>query len=168
MPASKTRAYEQGQGEDLWRRSLYTYWKRACPPPALQTFDAPTRESCVIRRTATNTPLQALVLWNDVQFVEAARVLAQRVLAQAASDRERLEALYGRTSGRAAADEALAPLERGLEHFRERYAADEAAAKQLVALGMAPRPENLDVRELAAWTMVASTLLNLDATLCRN
>jgi hypothetical protein len=73
-----------------------------------------------------------------------------------------------RTTGRKAAAEALAPLEKGLERFRERYAADEESAKQLVALGMAPRPENLDPRELAAWTMIASTLLNLDATLCRN
>jgi len=168
MPQSNTRIYEQGTGEDLWRRSLYTYWKRACPPPSLQTFDAPTRESCVIRRIATNTPLQSLVLWNDTQFVEAARVLAQRTLAEEKPDRERLAALYVRTTGRKAAAEALAPLEKGLARFRERYAADEEGAKQLVALGMAPRPEKLDTRELAAWTMIASTLLNLDATLCRN
>jgi hypothetical protein len=168
MPASNTRAYEQGSGEDLWRRSLYTYWKRACPPPSMQTFDAPTRESCVIRRTATNTPLQALVLWNDVQFVEAARVLAQRTLAGAAGDRERLASLVRRATGRELAVEELAPLERGLARFRERYVADPVGAGKLVGLGMAPRPEDLDARELAAWTMVASSVLNLDATLCRN
>ncbi len=168
MPASNTRIYEQGTGEDLWRRSLYTYWKRACPPPALQTFDAPTRESCVIRRITTNTPLQTLVLWNDEQFVEAARVLAQRTLAGEGDDRARLEALFVRATGRPVAEAALAPLERGLEHFRARYASDAEGASKLVALGMAPRPENADARELAAWTMVASTVLNLDATLCRN
>ena len=168
MLQSNTRIYEQGMGEDLWRRSLYTYWKRACPPPSMLTFDAPTRESCVIRRLPTNTPLQSLVLWNDTQFVEAARVLAQRALAEESDDRARLAALFTRTTGRKAAVEALAPLERGLEHFRARYAADEAAAQKLVALGTAPRPEKLDACELAAWTMVASTLLNLDATLCRN
>jgi cytochrome c553 len=168
MLQSNTRVYEQGTGEDLWRRSLYTYWKRACPPPALQTFDAPTRESCVIRRIATNTPLQALVLWNDVQFVEAARVLAQRTLSAPGSDGERLEALFVRATGRKAAANALTPLEQGLERFRARYAGDEEGAKKLVALGMAPRPENADPRELAAWTMLASTVLNLDATLCRN
>jgi cytochrome c553 len=168
MPASNTRIYEQGQGEDLWRRSLYTYWKRACPPPALQTFDAPTRESCVIRRITTNTPLQALVLWNDVQFVEAARVLAQRTLAEHPDEHGRLAALLARATGAPAAPQALAPLERALARFRERYAADEESAKKLVALGMAPRPADAEPRELAAWTMVASSVLNLDATLCRN
>jgi hypothetical protein len=168
MPASNTRIYEQGQGEDLWRRSLYTYWKRACPPPALQTFDAPTRESCVIRRTTTNTPLQALVLWNDVQFVEAARVLAQRTLAEHPDERGRLASLLERATGAPAAPQALAPLERALARFRERYAADEEGAKKLVALGMAPRPADAEPKELAAWTMVASSVLNLDATLCRN
>ena len=168
MPASNTRIYEQGTGDDLWRRSLYTYWKRACPPPALQTFDAPTRESCVIRRITTNTPLQALVLWNDEQFVEAARVLAQRTLAAEGGDRERLSALLERATGRPPAEEALAPLERGLARFRARYASDTEGAAKLLALGMAPRPEGADARELAAWTMVASTVLNLDATLCRN
>ncbi len=80
MLQSNTRIYKRGESGDLWRRSLYTYWKRACPPPSLMTFDAPTRESCTIRRASTNTPLQALVLWNDEQFVEAARVLAARTL----------------------------------------------------------------------------------------
>ncbi|MBK7644313.1 MAG: PSD1 domain-containing protein [Planctomycetes bacterium] len=168
MPASNTRIYEQGMGEDLWRRSLYTYWKRACPPPSLQTFDAPTRESCVVRRITTNTPLQALVLWNDVQFVEAARVLAQHVLEQPAADAERLASLFERATAREPAQEVLAPLTKLLERFRARYADDEAAAKELVAQGMAPRPMDADARELAAWTMVASTVLNLDATLCRN
>ena len=72
-----TRSYEQGKGDDLWRRSLYTYWKRASPPPSMLTLDAPTREFCTVRRFATNTPLQALVLWDDPQFVEAARKLEQ-------------------------------------------------------------------------------------------
>jgi hypothetical protein len=167
MPASNTNKYVQGEGDDLWRRSLYTYWKRACPPPNLQTFDAPTRESCVVRRLATNTPLQSLVLWNDVQFVEAARALAQRVLAVEGSDREHLAALYVRAVGAQPEETALVSLARSLEHFRARYSAAEEDARKLDAIGMAPRAENLDARELAAWTMVASTLLNLDASLCR-
>jgi hypothetical protein len=168
MPASNTNKYVRGEGDDLWRRSLYTYWKRACPPPALQTFDAPTRESCVVRRIATNTPLQSLVLWNDEQFVEAARVLAQRVLAVEGSDREHIAALYLRAVGTQPEEAALAALGRSLEYFRARYAAAEDDARKLDAIGMTPRAENIDTRELAAWTMVASLLLNLDATLCRN
>ncbi len=78
MPQSNTRAYMQGKGQDLWRRSLYTYWKRAAPPPSMLALDAPTREFCTTRRLTTNTPLQALVLWNDPQFVEAARAARAR------------------------------------------------------------------------------------------
>jgi hypothetical protein len=168
MPASNTNTYVQGEGDDLWRRSLYTYWKRACPPPSMQTFDAPTRESCVVRRIATNTPLQSLVLWNDVQYVEAARVLAQSVLATKGNDREHLAALLSRVTVAEPREAALAALSQALEHFRARYAAAEDDANKLVAIGMAPRPEHVDARELAAWTMVASTVLDLDAALCRS
>ncbi len=168
MPASNTRAYERGSGDELWRRSLYTYWKRACPPPSLLTLDAPTRESCTVRRLTTNTPLQALVLWNDEQFVEAARVLAQRVLAAPGDDAAHLAALFRRATGQAAAERTLAPLQSELARFRARFASDAESAQKLVALGMAPRPEPVDARELAAWTLVASTVLNLDTTLCRN
>src|SRR5204862_4472774 len=121
MPASNTRTYVRGQGDELWRRSLYTYWKRACPPPSLQTFDAPTREFCTIRRTPTNTPLQALVLWNDEQFVEASRVLAQRTLHESGDDRARLVAMFRRCTGRAPEADELSTLSAGLDHFRERY-----------------------------------------------
>ena len=88
--------YEMGDGSELWRRSLYTYWKRALPPPSMMTFDAPTREFCITRRLTTNTPLQALVLWNDPQYVEASRVLAQRVLHEDAAD-DRVEWTTNRT-----------------------------------------------------------------------
>ena len=96
MPQSNTRTFQRGEGEDLWRRTLYTYWKRACPPPALMNFDAPTRESCSVRRATTNTPLQALTLWNDEQYVEAARALAQRTLAGSEDDRTRLKQMFRR------------------------------------------------------------------------
>jgi hypothetical protein len=168
MPASNTRTYVRGQGDELWRRSLYTYWKRACPPPALQTFDAPTREFCTIRRTPTDTPLQALVLWNDEQFVEAARVLAQRTLAEGGDDAQRLEQMFRRCTGRRPDDATIRELSRALADFRRRYEAAPADAQKLTTVGMAPVPKDLPAPELAAWTLVASALLNLDATVCRS
>ena len=168
MPQSNTRVYERGNGEDLWRRSLYTYWKRASPPPAMLSFDAPTRESCTIRRTTTNTPLQALVLWNDPQFVEAARMLAQRTLRGATGDGERLAQMFRRCTGRAPDATERALLEEALAGFRERYRGAPEDARALLAVGEAARDAELDPGELAAWTMVASSLLNLEATLVRD
>ncbi|MCK6445432.1 MAG: DUF1553 domain-containing protein [Planctomycetes bacterium] len=173
MLQSNTRIYERGNGDDLWRRSLYTYWKRACPPPSLMTFDAPTREFCTTRRAATNTPLQALVLWNDEQYVEAARVAAERVLTAPGDDRARLGSLYRRITARTAAADELALFERALAEFRERYRAAPDDAKKLVEVGerpiaMAPDGAELDAAELAAWTMLASAFLDLDATLCQS
>src|SRR6185436_16059994 len=118
MIQSNTREYVRGSGDELWRRSLYTYWKRACPPPNLMTFDAPTREFCNIRRVSTNTPLQALVLWNDEQFVEAARALAARTLAEpGADDRARLARLFERCAVRAPEEPELAALTAALADF---------------------------------------------------
>src|SRR5690606_24037762 len=121
MIQSNTRIFQRGDGPDLWRRSLYTYWKRACPPPSLMTFDAPTRESCTIRRPSTNTPLQALVLWNDEQFVEAARVLAARTLTQPGDDRARLIELFRRCTGRSPEAAELERITETLAAFRDRY-----------------------------------------------
>jgi len=168
MPQSNTRTYERGDGDELWRRSVYTYWKRAAPPPSMLTLDAPTREFCTIRRMSTNTPLQALVLWNDVQFVEAARAVAVRVMQEAEGDGDRLAFLYRLCTG-AALDEARASALAGaLGAFRERYsgAAEDAAA--LVSAGESAVPEGIDTRELAAWTMVASAVLSSDSTIVKN
>jgi hypothetical protein len=166
MPQSNTREYERGAGADLWRRSLYTYWKRAAPPPAMLAFDAPTREYCTIRRGETSTPLQALVLWNDEQFVEAARALAERTLAEADADEQRLERMFLRCVGRKPdAGEARA-LAAALADFRARYAGAPEDARALLAIGEAPLAE-LDPAEAAAWTMIASALFSLDAMLCR-
>jgi hypothetical protein len=163
MAQSNTRVYVQGKGEDLWRRSLYTYWKRAAPPPSLVAFDAPTREFCTIRRGTTNTPLQALVLWNDVQFVEAARVLAERVLAEVAEsdDRLRLDRLCLHLLARPPDETERTLLLEGLARFRERWrnAPEDAAA--LVAHGEKPlRDPGTDPVEIAAWTMLASAVFN--------
>jgi hypothetical protein len=168
MLQSNTRVYERGAGDELWRRSLYTYWKRAAPPPSMLTFDAPTREFCNIRRTSTNTPLQALVLWNDEQFVEAARVLATRTLDEAGDDRARLARMFRRCAVRAPQPQELDKLEAALARFRARYAGAPEDAKSLVEVGEAPVAARHAAAELAAWTMVASSLLNIDATIVRS
>ncbi|MFN0244604.1 MAG: DUF1553 domain-containing protein [Planctomycetota bacterium] len=187
MPASNTRTFEPGVGADLWRRSVYTYWKRAAPPPSLAALDAPTRESCTIRRSITNTPLQALVVWNDPQFVEAARAFAQRSelaaqrsdaassrsdlpsvrLAPPQRDRARLAWMFRCATGRAPDDGELDALALALAEFRERYRRAPEDALALVSVGASPRDERIDVAELAAWTMIANVLLSLDATISR-
>ena len=169
MPSSNTRLFERGMDTDLWRRSLYTYWKRACPPPALLTFDAPTREFCTIRRASTNTPLQALVLWNDEQYVEAARVLAERTLnLPAAGDNERIVDLVRRCTGRKPDSVESEKLNAALVAFRARFAAAADDAKLLIEVGERMTDAKLDPVELAAWTMVTSAVLNLDATITKS
>jgi hypothetical protein len=169
MPQSNTRVFERGMQDDLWRRSLYTYWKRACPPPSLLTFDAPTREFCTIRRATTNTPLQALVLWNDVQYVEAARVLAQRILGEEfAGDRARLSDLVRRCTSRSPSPEELVELEAALVAFRARYAAAPEDARALIEAGMSPLDERFEAAELASWTLMCSAVMNLDATITKS
>ena len=167
MTQSNTRFYQRGSGDDLWRRSLYTYWKRACPPPSLLTLDAPTREFCTIRRSVTNTPLQALVLWNDEQFVEAARGLAQSTaLTAPADDDARLAAMHERCTGHQPDAATLAAAKSTLATLRQRYLQAPQDAEQLLAVGQSPRPPGLTAADLAALTVVASAFLNLDATLC--
>lgn len=167
MLQSNTRIYERGKGPDLWRRSMYTYWKRAAPPPTMLTFDAPTRESCTVRRIATSTPLQALALWNDEQFVEAARVLAARTLKDPGSDRDRLTTLLIRCTGHAPSDKDLAALTDALAAFRDRFKASPDDATKVISIGEAPKPTDLDPSELAAWTMICNAALNLDACITR-
>ena len=132
------------------------------------TFDVPTREYCVTSRTATNTPLQALVLWNDEQFVEAARVAAQRVLAETTDDRSALALLATRATG---SDLSEANVERMLEAvaaYRDRYRAAPDDAIALVSLGEAPVADDQDPVELASWTMIANAILSSDAAIVKD
>jgi len=165
MVQSNTRTFVRGDGDALWRRSLYTYWKRACPPPGLTTFDAPTREFCTIRRSTTNTPLQALVLWNDEQFVEAARVLATRALRGAVTPQDALRDMHRRLTGGELDGARLDAAAEALQRFTARYQQDVDAAKQLLEVGETPADATLDPARLAALTMLASAFLDLDATL---
>tara|TARA_R110002072_G_scaffold146075_1_gene292814 strand:+ start:85538 stop:88756 length:3219 start_codon:yes stop_codon:yes gene_type:complete len=154
--------YEQDHGPDLYRRSLYTYWKRTVAPPMMANFDAAGREFCEVRQTRTNTPLQALNLLNDVTFVEAARVLAQNTLSKCDNDEQRLDRIFERLLSRLPSDRERAILLAGLSHHRDRFAKNEAAAKVLVQTGEWPMTEELHPAELAAWTTICSTVINLD------
>jgi len=150
-------------GEKLYRRSLYTYWKRTVAPPSLVTFDAAGRETCVVRQSRTNTPLQALNLMNDVTFVEASRVLAQRAMKEGGTTpEERITLAFRLATARQPRPGELSVLLDGYRQHLADYRQDEKAARKLVSLGEAPRDEKLDVSELAAYTAVAGVILNLD------
>jgi hypothetical protein len=159
--------YQQDQGDGLWRRSLYTFWKRQSPPPALLAFDGPTREKCTVRRPRTNTPLQALVLLNDVTYLEAGRGLAALALAQPGDDGARLRYAFRRATARLPDEEELSVLQRLLDQQRARFRADHEAAAHLIAVGASPAGRTLDPIELAAWTATAHSILNLDEIVTR-
>jgi hypothetical protein len=167
--SSNTRYYKQDTGDALYRRSLYTFFKRTAPPPFMSSFDAPNREQSCSRRGRSNTPLQALQLMNDIQHVEAARNLAARVLTEGgASDRERLRWAWRTVTARwPEADEEETVLNALTQH-RNRYASDEAAAKELTGYGESETDPKLNRVELAAYTLVANLLLNLDETVNKN
>ncbi len=160
--------YSQSHGEDLYRRTMYTYWKRTAPPPSLMTFDAPDRETCNVRRARTNTPLQALVLMNDPTYVEANRKFAERIIKEGGTSiEERLKFAFRSTLARAPSPAEFAVLRGIYEKQLARFKASPEAAKKLLSVGEASRDESLDVAELAAWSIVASSLMNLDETLTK-
>jgi len=166
MLGSNTRFYERDDGDKLYRRSLYTFWKRAAPPASMQIFNAPTREHATVRRERTNTPLQALVTMNDPQFVEAARFLAQTALNQAQPDfASRLDFLTERLLSREFSTHERTVAEKSLADFLRHYEEDSADASKLLATGEATVDEDLPAPELAAWTMMANQLMNLDEAL---
>jgi hypothetical protein len=155
--------YVQDHGRKLYRRSLYTFWKRTIAPPAMLTFDAATREFCSVRQLRTNTPLQALTLLNETGFVEASRKLAERALWEGGNeDGRRLAWLFRAVTSRRPSEEELAVLAGGLLRHREHYRAHPAAAEALLATGESRADERLDKCELAAFAAVASLVLNLD------
>jgi len=164
------QVYTPSHGADLYRRSMYTFWKRTVPPASLSTFDAPDREICAVRRSRTNTPLQSLVLMNDPTYVEAARHLAQRMLSEGgAMPAERITFAYRLLAARPPRPQEIKLLADLYRQQRQRLGqADQAAAAQgLVSVGESPRPDKLDPAELAAWTIVASVILNLDETVTK-
>ncbi len=161
------RNYMPDKGEGLYRRSMYTIWKRTAAPPTMLLFDVPGREMCRVRRSRTNTPLQALALLNEETFVEASRVLAEKMMTNAAVPRDCINYAYRRALGRDASEQEFRILFGGymqlVDHYRKHY--DDA--KKLVSIGDSPRNQSLIVPDLAAYTMIASTILNLDETITK-
>ena len=164
--------FEQDEGDALYRRSLYTFWKRTVPPPNMLVFDAPNRETCTVERSRSNTPLQALVLMNDPQFVEAARVLATSLFAGhdspgRAGDDDRMTELYVRVLARLPSEVERAAIRDLLTDLRQSYEQDPRAAAALLRVGERPVDESVPVVELAAWSVAASAVLNLDEAVTR-
>jgi hypothetical protein len=160
--------FVQSHGPDLYRRGMYTFWKRTSPPANLSTLDAPDREVCAVRRPRTNTPLQALTLMNDVTFVEAARKLAERLLKEAPDDASRLALAGSLVLGRPLRKEEASVLLKLKSAEAQRFAQEKTNADALLGIGESPREAALPAAELAAWTLVCNTLLNLDETITRN
>jgi mono/diheme cytochrome c family protein len=162
------QAYEQSHGKDLYRRGMYTFWKRTVPPASLATFDAPDREKCTARRTLTNTPLQALALLNDPTYVEASRAMAQRALREGGKDvNSRLAYAFRLATARTPTGKETKVLRGLLGERLTAFRRDRPAAVKLLAVGESPRDQSLDAAELAAWTTIASVILNLDETITK-
>ncbi|HEX6960649.1 MAG TPA: DUF1553 domain-containing protein, partial [Lacipirellula sp.] len=161
--------YVQDHGADLYRRSMYTFWKRSVPPPNLNALDAPSREVCTVRRERTNTPLQSLVLLNDPTFVEAARKLAERMMHHAGDDpRKAIDFAFEQVAARRPRDEEAEVLLAEFIKQRDSFANEPEAAGALLGVGESPRDEGLDAAKHAAWTNVALVILNLDEAITRN
>lgn len=165
---SNTSVFKQDNGEKLYRRSMYTFWKRTSPPPSMTTFDAPDRETCQVRRARTNTPLQALVLLNDVQFIEAARKFAERIEREGGETKEdRLIFAFRSTVGRPPNNSEMERLLQNLKAYQEHFTSQPDAASELLSVGESEADQSLDRVDLAAWTLISHLLFNLSETITR-
>jgi Protein of unknown function (DUF1553)/Protein of unknown function (DUF1549)/Planctomycete cytochrome C len=166
--SSNTAHFVKDKGDALYRRTMYTFWKRTSPPPALITFDAPSREECTVRRGRTNTPLQALVLMNDEQYVEAARHLAARMMHEGgATPTDRIVFAFRLATSRTPSKEEIGVFTRLYEEQRAAYANNQEGAEKLIRVGDSAADTTIDARELAAWSLVANVILNLDETVTK-
>jgi hypothetical protein len=155
--------WQTSAGEDRYRRALYTMWRRSSPYPSMATFDAPNREVCTVRRTRTNTPLQALVTLNDPVYIEAAQALARKIVAEGSTDnRDRARYAFRICLSRPPQEEELTRLVKLYEKTLTQLTPFPAQAKSLATEPLGPAPEGANATELAAWTVVGNVLLNLD------
>ncbi len=164
---SNTREFKRDDGEALYRRSFYTFWKRTSPPPSMMAFDAPSRETCVARRARTNTPMQALVLMNDVQYVEASRRLASRMLSGGKTPAEQITMGFRLATSRQPASDEIEILQRSYDAHLAHYQAQPEEAAKLLTVGEADRDPGLEAPQYAAMTMIANLILNLDETVTK-
>jgi len=162
------QSYAQSHGPDLYRRGIYTLWKRTAPPASLATFDAPDREKCTARRAQTNTPLQALVLLNDPTYVEASRALAQRTVLEVPKGPDaRIAHAFRLATARTPTKQEIKVLRTLFDGRLKAYRLDRAGALKLLSVGEAALNPRLEIAELAAYTTVASVILNLDETITK-
>ena len=161
--------YQQDHGEKLYRRSLYTYWRRTVPPPTMMTFNAAARETCIVRSDLTTTPLQALTMMNNIAFVEAARFLAQRLLqTDGLTPRQQISEAFRMVMSRKPRTDELNRLLADLKFYQEDLRKNPKAAHKLLAIGEKPHDGDLDPVDLAAYALVANTILNLDEAIMQN
>jgi hypothetical protein len=161
-PGSNTKNYVRDEGQRLYQRSLYVYWKRTSPHPMMTLFDAPSREASCVRRTPTNTSLQSLALMNETQRVEMARVFAERLMREAEDDPSRVDLMFRLLACRKPSEAERAACMDLLASMVERFNADKPAAERLLSYGDAARDKKLEVAQHAAWTQVAATVLASD------
>lgn len=162
------RRFVRDNGEKLYRRSMYTYWKRSAPHPGMMAFDTPTRETCTLQRQRTNTPMQALVTLNDEQFVEASRAFAQRILKSSAkSFSDRIDLAFELATGRPADSMRKEVLKDAYSYQNKIFRTEPTRANDLLKIGETPRDSSIPPQEHATWTVLASMILNLDETLNR-
>jgi hypothetical protein len=159
--------WNTSEGEDRYRRAIYTEWRRSLPYPSMSTFDAPNREVCTLRRERTNTPLQALVTLNDPVYVEAAQALARRLAAAGGTAADKARYGYRLCVARDPSETELARLVQLHKVARERYGQNSDKALSMATKPLGAAPPGVEVVDLAAWTVVSNVLLNLDETLMK-
>ena len=165
---STTATYMQDKTSEIYRRSLYLFWKRTSPHPVMMSFDAPSREACVVRRPRTNTPMQALITMNEPAFMEAARVFGERLVKTKQNSVDRIQLAFSIALGRSPTKVEQTILLSAVERYDSKFNLIPKDAEEIVKVGLAPVAPNLPKNQVATWTMIASTIFNLDEFLTQH